>query len=664
MHRVRSRVALAAILLAAAGSVRGQELKVPEDKIPGDKPGTMMSRYWLQQAEQAFQRWRETYEGLKTPQQIAAYQKRLQEKFVESIGGFPERTPLRPQVTGTVQRDGYRVEKVIFESQPQHFVTALLFLPERKTFRPPYPGVIVPCGHSQTGKGHDTYQSVGAFLALSGMAALVFDPIDQGERGQYLGEGGWPKLWGTRAHSLLNVSSSLLGRSTARFEIWDGMRAIDYLQSRPEVDATRIGCTGNSGGGTQTSYLMALDDRIQAAAPSCYLCGFPALLKTIGPQDAEQNIFGQLAFGMDHADYLLMRAPTPILMCTATRDFFDIRGAWEVFRYAKRLYTRMGFSERVSLLENDEGHNYNTLQREGAVRWLARWLLHTDQPIKEPPLQLLSEKERQCTPEGQVMRLPGARSVYDLNRDLEKELSRQRAALWAGGDRGELLAKVRQLAGIRNLQLVPEPGVEKLGSLERPGCRVERLLFKPEEGIVLPALLWLPEKPQAKRALLYVHEEGKVADAESTLDGLVREGVTVLAVDLPGTGQTRAASEFKDVFMAYLLGRSYVGVRAENVLACARWVRELVRDGDGVELVAVGHVGIPALHAAALEPDLFQSARLVRTLRSWSAVIAAPITQVQQSHVVYGALHAYDLPDLAQTLGRKLTLEQPVESAP
>ena len=303
------------------------------------------------------------------------------------------------------------MEKVVFESQPKHFVTALLFLPNSKRALPPCPGILVPCGHSKNGKGSDAYQGMGALLALNGMAALVVDPIDQGERGQYLGTGGWPELWGVDAHYLLGIGSTLLGRNTARFEIWDDMRAIDYLQSRPEVDPKRIGCTGNSGGGTQTSYMMALDERIQAAAPSCYLCGFPALLRTIGPQDAEQDIFGQLAWNMDHADYIMMRAPRPVLMCVATKDFFDIHGAWETFRYAKRLYTRLGLPERVEILENDAGHNYDKTQREGVVRWMSRWLLGKDQPITEPAIKLLSENEVQCRPG------PGhapCRSPFDL----------------------------------------------------------------------------------------------------------------------------------------------------------------------------------------------------------------------------------------------------------
>jgi dienelactone hydrolase len=664
----RMIVGFACVLCAGIVAAAEQGLDLPAARIPGDKPGTMMNRYWLRQAERAAKRWQEEYEARKTPAQIASYQARLRQKFLEAIGGLPERTPLNAKVTGTIRRDGYRVEKVIFESQPNHFVTALLFLPDRdrKTF--PCPGVLVPCGHSKDGKGHDTYQTMGALLASSGMAALVVDPIDQGERGQYLGKDGWPKLWGVGAHDLLGVGSTLLGRNTARFEIWDDMRAIDYLQSRPEVDPKRIGCTGNSGGGTQTSYMMALDDRIQAAAPSCYLCGFPALLHTIGPQDAEQDIFGQLAFGMDHADYVMMRAPNPVLMCVATKDFFDIHGAWETFRHAKRLYSRLGLPERVDILENDAKHNYDKTPREGVARWMSRWLLGKDQPIAEPSIKLLSGNETLCTPQGQVMLLAGARSTYDLNEDYEKQLAVRRAATWKTGDRARLLAKVRQLAGIRRLEELPKVETEDFGVVRRTGYRIEKLLLKPEEGIVLPALRFMPEEPKAGQAVVYLHEDGKAADASpgGAIERLVREGTVVLAVDLPGTGQTKAASESGDGYTAYLLGRSCVGLRAENILVAARWLKEQTPAGQpaAVGLIAVGHVGIPALHATALEPDLFRSARLSRTPRSWSAVVHTRMATIPVSQVVHGALLTYDLPDLAATLGTKLTLESQAAGKP
>ena len=411
MNRGRIFIVVVSLyLLLGVATASEDELRVLPVKLDNAAPAEMMSNYLHRLAGQKFEQWKQQYEQRKTPEQISEYQKRLREKFIEAVGGLPERTPLNPQVTGVISRDGYRVEKVIFESRPKHYVSALLFVPDAGKFQPPYPGVLVPCGHSANGKAHDAYQTMGALLALNGMAGLVFDPIDQGERSQMPSQ--LPKLAGTRAHTMLGVGSILLGRNTARFEIWDGMRAIDYLQSRPEVDPKRIGCTGNSGGGTQTSYLMSLDERIIAAAPSCYITGFERLLDTIGPQDAEQNIFGQLDFGMDHADYLMMRAPMPILICAATEDFFDITGVWNSFRYAKRLFTRMECAERIEVLENDAGHNYNRIQRQGVVRWMSRWLLKKDVPITEPEIKLLSDKEVLCAPGGQVMNLDGARSTF------------------------------------------------------------------------------------------------------------------------------------------------------------------------------------------------------------------------------------------------------------
>ena len=672
MNRKTIAGAVVCVSLMLVGAVwAAEDLRVLPQSIDGVAPEKMMSRYLRQLAQQHFDSWKQRYEQLKTPEQIAEYQKALREKFVEAVGGFPERTSLNPQVTGAVQREGYRVEKILFESQPKHYVSAILFLPDAQKYSPPHPGVLVPCGHSANGKAHDAYQTMGALLALNGMAALVFDPIDQGERSQMLSE--LPRLAGTRAHSMLGIGSGLLGRNTARFEIWDGMRAIDYLQSRPEVDATRVGCTGNSGGGTQTSYLMSLDDRIVAAVPSCYITGFERLLDTIGPQDAEQNIYGQIAFGMDHADYLMMRAPTPILMCAATKDFFDIGGTWNMFRCAKRLYTRMGFAERIELMENDAEHNYNQLQRQSVVRWMSRWLLKKDEAITEPAIKLLSDEEIRCAPGGQVMTIDGARSTYDLNRDYEKELAARRKKLWTTGDKARRLDEVRKIAGIRRLEELPEPKVTTAGTVERDGYQVRKIVLMPEEGIYLPALMFVPAKAsQGQNPILYVHERGKAADAGpgGPIETLVKAGRQVLAVDVRNAGETfqsgqKSSAEAigpdgKDAFTAYLLGRSYVGMRAEDILVCARFLKAKV--AEPVDLIAIGCVGMPALHAAALEPELFGSVKLVRSLASWANVVALGRSSTQQANTVFGALKVYDLTNLAATLGQKLTIEQPLDA--
>ena len=218
----------------------------------------------------------------------------------------------------------------------------------------------------------------------------------------------------------------MVGRQLASYRIWDGFRALDYLASRPEVDPHRLGCTGNSGGGTMTAYLMALDDRISVAAPSCYITSLERLFETIGPQDAEQNITGQVAAGMEHADFVTMRAPKPTLLSVGTRDFFDIRGSWDTFREVKLIFGRLGFGERVDLFESDEEHGFTKPRRVSVARWMKRWLLKQDEAIDEPDFPIATDAELQCTRTGQVLTDFKGVSVFDLNRERERELRKDR----------------------------------------------------------------------------------------------------------------------------------------------------------------------------------------------------------------------------------------------
>ena len=617
-------------------------------------PGYMMTRFLQREADSAWREWQDAFEAVKTPAEIAAYQQRTRAFLLEKLGGFPERTPLNARVTGVMRRPGYRVEKVLFESRPGFHVTGALFVPESPEWPGPHPGVLVPCGHTLPAKAWDTYQSMGALLALNGMVALVYDPVDQGERIQLFKDNGEMLMWGTRAHNMAGTAAILLGFNLATYEVWDGMRAIDYLQSRPEVDPERIGCTGNSGGGTQTALLMALDERIKAAAPSCYLHHRARQLENaIG--DAEQQIHAQMG-RLDHADFIMMRAPVPVLICAATGDFFDIRATWETFRYAKRRYSAMGHGERVDLLENDAPHNYDRLQRESVVRWMARWLQGRVASIAEPDLRLFTEQELLCTPHGQVMRLPGERSIYDLNEERERDLAGPRAERLARMAPDELRAAVRATATIRPLAMLPSPEIEEGGTEPAAGGTIRRYTIHSETGIQLAATLYAPLTP-AGNPILLVDEHGQKAAAEEARQRM-QAGQTVLTVDLRGTA---AVESQQDYFRAYVLGRSYVGMRAEDLLVCARWLAG--RQGTAsVVLRARGNVGVPALHAAALEPKLLAELHLARTLTSWRHVARQRPTQDQLINVIHGALRIYDLPDLAALLGARITVAEPVDA--
>lgn len=635
-----------------------------------------MADHLAHQAHEALAARRAQYGQLKTPEQIAAYQQRLRRILLEALGEFPEKTPLNAKVTGRIECDGYRIEKVLFESRPGLVVAGLLYLPAGK---PPYPAAIVPCGHSKNGKAYDSYQRAPILLARSGIAAFCFDPVGQGERSQVFDTAGQPMQGSTVEHTLIGVGSILLGRNVAADLVWDGIRAIDYLQSRSDIDGSRIGCTGTSGGGTQTSYLMAVEPRITCAVPCCYLTSFERLIDTIGPQDAEQNLYGQLACGLDHADYAILMAPRPLLFGTATRDFFDIEGSWDSFRQAKRIYTRLGCPERIDLVEADLPHNFATELRVPMARWMRRWLADNYEPVGEPEATVKPDAELNCTPKGQVMWLAGAKSIFDLNAEMETRLAKGRKEYWRTTPKQEALQEVRRIVGVRPLGKLPPPVLARLDSQPRDGYTVTNVTLRPEPDIVLAGLLAEPTKATGE-AYLYLSGDGKEAAAAAggPVEALVRQGHTVLALDLPGISPARDiaaggkqeeyfGTHVNEFFLAYLLGQPYLGMRVEDVLVCGRLLAGYnVADGKRrpVHLVGVGEAGPAALHAAALESDLFASLRLERSLVSWAAVVRAPISRNQLINAVQGALRVYDLPDLVATLPEdKVRIVEPVDPA-
>jgi dienelactone hydrolase len=537
--------------------------------------------------------------------------------------------------------------------------------------------VLLVCGHTETGKAG--YQQVGIFLAKSGMAALCPDPIGQGERKQILDDAGKGRFASTTEHMIAGIAPIPLGENIATYMIWDGIRGIDYLAARPDVDANRIGCTGNSGGGNRTSYLMALDDRVRCAAPGCFITTTRRKNESPGPGDAEQNIHAQIARGMDHADYLLMRAPRPTLILSATQDYVPIEGAWDAFRQAKRLYARLGYAERVDLVETDEQHGFSTNLRTGAVRWMRRWLMDRDDAVTEAEWPVEPDEALQCTPDGQVLLMPGARSVFDLYTERERQLAGERKRLQQELDDEQLREKIRSLAGIRKLEDLPKPEVEARGSLKRAGYRIDKLILRSEPGIELPALRFRPEVAGDGGLYLYLHGEGKQVDAAAggPIEQLVEAGHTVLAVDLRGSGETRttpwryknalefAGSNVAEFFIAYMLDKSFVGMRAEDVLVSARFLAEGASDSQpsGVHVIAVGEAGPATLHAVALESEQFASLTLRRSLVSWSDVVCTPLSKGALANTVHGALSVYDLPDLVSLAGaERVTIWEPVNA--
>jgi len=624
-----------------------------------ERAASRLYAHLQQEAYAALDRRKESCEALKTSEDIRTYQQRLREFFVKQLGGFPERTPLNAKTVGTIEADGYRIEKVIFESQPRHHITANLYLPEGNA---PFPGVVVSSGHSRTAKTADYNQRFGIMMARHGMAALCFDPIGQGERSQILDDKGQPRFSGTTTeHFLIGVGSILVGRNTARYRIWDAMRSIDYLVSRTEIDPERIGMTGCSGGGTLTSYVMALDDRVLCAAPACYLTTFRRLIETISPQDAEQNIFGQVAYGLDQSDYILLRAPKPTLISATTSDFFDIQGTWNNYRQAKRIYGRLGFPERVDLVEIDGKHGVGPQNLATIAHWMKRWLLDRDQAVPAADLTARPPEELLCTESGQVLQLPGECSVFDLNAEREAELAAQRQKLWEATPKDAMAMKIREKAGVRPDVQLAAPTWNKVGRVEREGYHIEKLVLRTGSGVPLPALTFHPEKPNGA-ACLYLHDDGKAADAAAggAIENFVKDGTLVVSVDLRGQGETRSGrrneqlGDWKTYYLAYLLGKSLTGMRVEDAFAGTHFAsvyQSKKNEPRPVHLIGVGQAGIVALHAAALRPELFASVTLRDTPHDWASVVPQTNPAGNLESTIHGALEVYDLPDLVRLAG-------------
>jgi cephalosporin-C deacetylase-like acetyl esterase len=615
----------------------------------------MLPAYLKSRAFTMLDRRKETISHISTIAGLEARRQRLRERIWSYLGGHPARTPLNARVTGTLDRGDYTVQKVIFESRPHFYVTANLYLP--KTGKSPYPAILFPLGHERGAKAHSAWQQCLAGLARRGFVALAWDPIGQGERVQFYDE-DWhgSKLQGsTVEHSILGMQSLLMGTHVAQYTIWDGIRALDYLVSRPEVDPKRVGCTGNSGGGTHTAYLAALDDRIQVAAPSCYITSWRRMLESIGPQDGEQVFPFFLRDGFDYPDFLYAFGGKPYLMLTAIRDFFPIGGARATFAEAKEVFGRLGLASHISMFEADDGHGYSKPRREAAYRWFTRWLQGKENDSPEAPLTLASEEELQCTRTGQVKTsIPDATDVFTLNVETARKLRAGRTS-----SPETIRARAREVTAYEAhagpLQIT------SYGRFTSPACRVEKVTLQSEPGILLPALLFLPEDgPERKPAILLADGKGKTA-AVPDAEALAGKGYVVLAPDLRGFGETEPALDRRDYFVhnfgdyestwnALLTGKTMPGMRAGDV---TRGIDLLAARKD-VDSARISVIGRGAAATAALFATLFderiRSLLVEGMLSSYESVVTERILQRNVDQMTPSALRYFDLPAVAAAL--------------
>ncbi len=567
---------------------------------------------------------------IRTETEFLQYQRSLRARLLEIIGGLPtEKTALNARITGTIDMDGYRIEKLIFESLPGFHVTALVYIPDG--VKEKRPAVLVGCGHSPVAKAFRNYQEIAARLVQRGYVVLCWDPVGQGERSQFWDNGKndsrYNRVCGE--HGIFGNVAYLAGSSLARHEALDGIRALDYLTTRPEVDPQRISITGTSGGGVQSALVMALDPRIFAGLPSCYISSLPMRMANRifrdPDSDPEQDINRMVSSGVGHAGLCLMTYPRPLVLSVAVEDFFPIEGARKTWREVEAAYRKFGHADKVAINEGYHPHSFSDHNQLSAFGFLDR---QTGMPERHTfePFKLLDAEQLNSTKTGQVrLEYPDGKDFLDVVRDYyqvrKNSISIDMASMYQG----------RNYPGIDSWSVAvwqhgnsqQEIGWEAVGSANHSGYTIDKYALHHSGLLSIPVLHVKPKaNSSAGKAVLWFDFRSKLdGDNFAKIESLLKQGYDVLSFDFRGQGENMmryAVASIDDprlaavpmeeqyysqisgvmanyVYNTLLTGRPYFLQMLEDVEIVARFAAEKL----GISKLAVSGCGKAHTVAAA-----------------------------------------------------------------
>jgi cephalosporin-C deacetylase-like acetyl esterase len=664
-----------------ASGAPGVELNIELQALPDYSHD--LERHLIRLANDARERRNSLIKAISTRQGVLDRQKAVVTELWKMLGGPLQRTPLNPRVTGTIEREGYRIEKLTFESRPRLYVTANLYLPGRTGRRPT---ILAPLGHSTNGKAWPSYQRLFSNLARKGYVVLAYDPFGQGERIEYSGshpgqstiEGG-----GTGEHEYAGRRLILLGVNFSLFRAWDGIRGIDYLLTRAEVDPDRIGCCGQSGGGTMTQFLAALDSRIRVAVVSQGNTENLAQDDVEPPgsaDDAEQNIVPALARGIDRADLLYAFAPKPLLVTITLHDAGHtyspeyVAGSVGFVDEYKRAYELLDAGDRVSLQATTVQHGYVHEMRRATYAWFNRWFDIKDADDGETSGAVEPDSTLFVTPTGFVTTSFGGETALSLTRQLA-ETTHPPSSLAAD----DLRKRVRAVLGIEDSR-GEALAARVIATIRKPGYRAEQFEFTSDREIRTPGWLLTPDGAGASTpTLLYIGEGAawsSVAEDAFAEQLCARGGCRIAVIDVRGRGDCslaypqrgpsyfsyRIPDEAYVTWFTLMLGRPLLGGQVYDTLRALEYLRSRSDTGAAVSLVGDGAHGVIALYAAALDAGI-RGVALRHTVTDYrSLAVAARYTQPFGIYA-YGILREFDLPDVAAATGPRLLLLDPVTAA-
>jgi Acetyl xylan esterase (AXE1) len=482
---------------------------------------------------------------VKTEGDLLRLRTELRRSVLEMIGGLPsEKTDLHATITGWISASGYHIEKLIYQSLPGLYVTALVYVPENGD--KVHPAVLVAAGHSSNGKIH--YQDLCQRLVQRGYLVISWDPVGQGERSQF---------WDAKAkksrynlicaeHAVMGNLAYLAGANLARWEIWDGMRAVDYLLTRPDVDGQRISLTGTSGGGFQTALLGALDERIRVIIPSCYITALPMRIENrifVDPDsDPEQDLSGFVSKGVDHAGLLLMMYPRAVMIATATLDFFPIQGAHKSYSEAHTFYERFGHADRIGFAESYNPHQYSLKNQEAALDFLDRF---NKMPLRHglAPVTAFSDAELTVTKSGQIsVDYPEAQPLLRFISKYSTEGQHRTPKTLAQLYRSEQDPQISSWTVGHYTGSAPAREVrwEAAGSSIFGTTHIDRYLLHHSTSLEMPLLHFHDEASHSRGAVIWFSLRGKATERDwPEIAKLLSNGYEVFSFDFRGMGETR-----------------------------------------------------------------------------------------------------------------------------
>jgi hypothetical protein len=449
----------------------------------------------------------------------------------------------------------------------------------------------------------------------------------------------------------------LAGTNLARWEVWDGMRAVDYLLTRPDVDGGRISITGTSGGGFQTAMIGALDERIKVIIPSCYITALPMRVEnriySDSDSDPEQDLFGLISQGVDNAGMLLMMYPRAVMVATAALDFFPVGGSHKTYSEVSAYYRRFGHADRIDFVESYNHHEYSLKNQEAALEFLDRF---NDIPVRHglPPVTAFSDTDLRVTGSGQVSEdYPESHTLLQFiaaySADVLHGNRKTLAELYSSEQDPNIASwKVRRYTGF------PRPDElqwEAVGATTAGTVHIDRYVIHHSAYLEMPLLHFYDDSNHTRGAALWLRLEGKASENDwPQISKLLGEGYEVFSFDFRGLGENRmnyrtdvteVSGSVKDsldnayvnplnsvladhVYNSLLTGRPYFLEMMDDIKIAQLFIRDLNSNGatTPLTLVATGQAYSLAVRFKEIEPRVRVLASAPAPILNWSKLVA------------------------------------------